>query len=64
MKTSNRKFKGLLILLPAIMLYSLTSCDKEDNDNPANTDQEPEVNNYVMVATGQTTLYDNDVLDY
>lgn len=54
--TQSGKLKAILILFVAITSVSFSSCQKEDE----NTNQELIVNNYVMVATGQTTLYDND----
>lgn len=65
MKT-NENNKGLVFfsLLFALTFMLFTACTKEDDteemiDDIINT-VTPEVNNYLLIASGQTTTYDND----
>ncbi len=60
MKLLKNHLLAISLLLPTLGIgFSLSSC--EDSDASA-TDSEDEivVNNYLLTATGQTTLYDND----
>lgn len=60
-KTNSLRLFSLLFAL-SFMLF--TACSKDEDteeviDDTTNTET-PEVNNYLLVATGQTTTYDND----
>ena len=58
------KKKEILIFIPIViisLMISFSGCRKDeiiDDDDNGNT-TELEVNNYLLVATGQTKFYDN-----
>jgi len=64
MKTLKNKFFGLtLISLFTMLGLSFSACNKDDDDIVGVEDdpiEELTVNNYLLVATGQTTTYEND----
>lgn len=52
---------SLGIILAFNTILSLNSCNKEDDtDNDSSNTTTPIIDNYKMIATGQTKLYDND----
>ncbi|MFA7116833.1 MAG: DUF1566 domain-containing protein [Bacteroidales bacterium] len=51
--------KSNSIFLTALIVLSITACSTNDN-NSNDSDNDVIVNNYAMVSTGQTTLYDLD----
>ncbi len=59
MKTTNKILSSVLALA---VFFALASCNDEDTttDDTTTTDDVLVINNYVQIATGQVTLYDND----
>jgi len=60
LENSLQKILGIVLF---VSLIAFTSCNKDDDEIDDTTDNNIvtlEVNNYLMVASGQTTTYDND----
>ena len=51
-----------LWMMLAMMMFVFAACEKDDesSEETSSETETPEVNNYLMVASGQTTLYDAD----
>ncbi|WP_157972926.1 Lcl C-terminal domain-containing protein [Aureibaculum luteum] len=62
MKTTDVKTTKLFSLFFVAMLFlTITSCDDDyDTISETDTDTELTINDYLQIATGQVTLYDND----
>ena len=61
MKIFKSKFLGLsLISLFTILGLSFSACNKDDDETTENNTETPEVNNFLLTATGQTIAYDTD----
>ncbi|MGQ1891509.1 Lcl C-terminal domain-containing protein [Thermophagus sp. OGC60D27] len=48
------------VILITIMSMAICSCEDNENTIDAEQAEAPTVNNYLLTATGQTSLYDND----
>ena len=61
MKRQTLKLTGVLILSLSIGLMAFSSCNKDDDEPEGDSNiSELQVNNYLLLATGQTITYDAD----
>jgi hypothetical protein len=60
MKSVNITLKAICFIAFAVFAIGFTSCNKDDDEDDDQTSETSEDLSYVQVATGQTTLYDND----
>ncbi len=59
-QTIKSKSTSITLLLALLIIFSACKKDEESENLVNNTIENPEVNNYLLVATGQTITYDAD----